>query len=286
MKSFKPNYLRVFSDIHLDFDISTVPGFFKFEKLWMPEPMETDKETALVLAGDLWHAKKPFSFFGKSWIREISTRFQYVIIVLGNHDFWDGNIEKEYKNYRKSIASQELLNVFLLQNTSLYFDGLKIVGATLWTDFLQANPVCMKNAAYSGMKDYQYIHQGIGLKYVTPEKILQEHYLSKSYIFENSSKDYNDQKIMVITHHSPSYKSMPQKYNKPELKIENALYYSNLDNLIESSEIDLWVHGHSHFAMDYKINKTNVLANPRGYSEQETGYNPWLLINSHTLKQI
>lgn len=282
MKLTKPRYIRVASDIHLDFDVPSLSFFDKFEKLWRPEPLATDKDTALILAGDLWHSQKPFDFSGKSWIAEISKQFKYIIIVLGNHDFWGGDIHNEYLTYRKSIASQDLINVFLLQNSSLFFDGLKIVGATLWTNFLDENYLCMSNAEFSGMKDYQYISDGS--KKINPNKILQEHKESKEYIFSNCHQDYAGQKIIVVTHHSPSYKSLPVNLNKEEFKIENSLYYSSLDNNIEKSDIDLWIHGHSHYAVSYFINNTRILANPRGYTNEKTGFNPWMLIETNTLQ--
>lgn len=64
MKLPASKYIRIYSDIHLDFDIPTKK--FKFDMLWTPEKLETDTETTLLLAGDIWHADKPFSYFGQS----------------------------------------------------------------------------------------------------------------------------------------------------------------------------------------------------------------------------
>lgn len=285
MKLSKPNYLRICSDLHLDFDVSYLPSSFKFENLWFPEPMEHDNETALIIAGDIWHANKPFEFMETSWIKEISKRFQYVFIVLGNHDFWTGYLEKEYLNYRKKIASQDLKNVFLLQNSTVYFDDLKIIGATLWTDFMNSNPICMRNASTCGMKDYKHIKINENQP-LTSNKILEQHITSKKYIYDNYQRDNEKQKIVVVTHHSPSYLSMPEKFDRSEMNLMMSLYHSNLDEFIAKSSVDLWIHGHSHFAVDYNINKTNILSNPRGYPHQDTGFNPWLLIDCHNLRQL
>lgn len=40
---------------------------------------------------------------------------------------------------------------------------------------------------------------------------------------------------------------------------------SNLDDLVEASGAVLWVHGHTHASCDYRIGRTRVVCNPRGY---------------------
>jgi len=40
----------------------------------------------------------------------------------------------------------------------------------------------------------------------------------------------------------------------------------------------LWVHGHSHTAVDYEVAGTRVVCNPRGYPGEETGFNPGLVL--------
>lgn len=46
-------------------------------------------------------------------------------------------------------------------------------------------------------------------------------------------------------------------------------YASNLDELVASSGAALWIHGHTHFPVDYRIGKTRVVSNPRGYVGRE-----------------
>lgn len=60
----------------------------------------------------------------------------------------------------------------------------------------------------------------------------------------------------------------------------NHCFFSDLSERILDADIDLWLHGHTHTAFDYKLGKTRVLCNPRGYEPGEhTGYNPKLRLD-------
>jgi hypothetical protein len=45
----------------------------------------------------------------------------------------------------------------------------------------------------------------------------------------------------------------------------NGAYYQDLTPQITEEGPLLWVHGHMHDGKDYNIEKTRVVANPRGY---------------------
>lgn len=274
-----PHFIRVVSDLHLDFDIPQNPRNFLPQMLWHPEKMENDSQTVLIIAGDIWHAKKPFSFMGYSWVKEIAKQFQYVIIVLGNHDFWGGNLPKEYDNYTKKIKEQELNNVFLLQNNSVVLGEVKFVGGTLWTDYNRGDPACMQLAESGLMQDYKYIRNGVGFFKLRANKILAEHLKTRLAIEELAVKDYPEQKLWVVTHHLPTICSIPIENNEDGRENENSLYYSDMDNFIEQKDIDVWVHGHSHRYQEYDLGKTKIIANPRGYTSEDTGFNPWAVFD-------
>ena len=90
-----------------------------------------------------------------------------------------------------------------------------------------------------------------------------------------------DKKIVVVTHHSPSYLSIVPKYaDNYEM---NGGYHNDLSKFIlDNPRISTWVHGHTHKVLDYKIGDTRIVCNPRGYEgatyNENTGWNPNLLL--------
>ena len=265
-------YIRIYSDIHLDFDVPK--KHFEFDMLWTPPARDTDKQTILVLAGDIWHAKKPFNYYGQSWFAKIASQFQYVLVVLGNHDFWSCNLPGEYYHYQEQIAQQNLHNVFLVQDKSFVIGNHKFLGGTLWTDYMKGYALCMQTAETSGMKDYKYVRWGPAFHRLKPRHLLGAHISTKDFIFSHAVRDTQEQKIWVLTHHLPSFQSIPEAYQDPSNRFDNALYYSDLEEQIKSSQIDYWVHGHSHKKRNYLVGNTRILANPRGYKGETTGYDP------------
>lgn len=58
-----------------------------------------------------------------------------------------------------------------------------------------------------------------------------------------------------------------------------AAYASALDRLVEGSGAAVWVHGHTHHCVDYRVGRTRVVSNQRGYpGEAVNGFAPDLVI--------
>jgi hypothetical protein len=75
---------------------------------------------------------------------------------------------------------------------------------------------------------------------------------------------------VIITHHAPSEKSIPPRYARDML---NAAFASGLDALVKSSRVPLWIYGHTHHCVDYKIGRTRIFSNQKGYPrETESGF--------------
>jgi hypothetical protein len=49
-----------------------------------------------------------------------------------------------------------------------------------------------------------------------------------------------------------------------------------MEDFILQHQPRLWIHGHTHESFDYKIGKTRVVCNPRGYAaiEENKGFRP------------
>ena len=81
---------------------------------------------------------------------------------------------------------------------------------------------------------------------------------------------------MVITHHLPHAMSVHAKYAGDPL---NPAFASDLSALVRQP-VQLWIHGHTHESMDYQIDGTRVVCNPRGYLPQQpnTAFDPGLVV--------
>ena len=82
-------------------------------------------------------------------------------------------------------------------------------------------------------------------------------------------------KRIIVTHHLPSVRSIPVRFSRSPL---NPAFALDLEALITVYQPDLWIHGHTHDACDYRLGDTRVVCNPRGYPGEQTGFDAALLI--------
>lgn len=63
---------------------------------------------------------------------------------------------------------------------------------------------------------------------------------------------------------------------KHEGKLINAAYASDLTHLMGKAV--LWIHGHTHHSIDYSVNGTRIVTNPKGYRDENRGFDPALVV--------
>jgi len=221
--------------------------------MWYPPVLPDEKETILILAGDLWIGTKFIQYAGQSWIGLVAPRFKQVLIVLGNHCYWpQGDLTilhgaEKCNNMLKDIG---LYNVKVL-DMDTYADGEYLfVGCTLWTDMNQTEPLAMYSMpqfmAYDGKIAYETGPNGAWSRF-TSEKWVQTHYKHRDYIKHVAAQN-RDKKLIVITHHLPLMHLGDPEYQG---NMSNAYYMSDLSNLILDNEnIIMWFYGHTHHASD------------------------------------
>jgi hypothetical protein len=143
-------------------------------------------------------------------------------------------------------------------------DGVRFLGATLWTDFcLHGNGTQATIAMYDAgqyMNDYKRIRLAKkGYRKLRPADTQGWHFRQRSWLQERLAEPF-DGKTVVVSHMAPSGHSIEEQYKGDTL---SPAYASNLDHLVE--QVDLWVHGHVHSSLDYRIGAGRVVCNPLGY---------------------
>lgn len=250
--------LQIVSDLHLEF---------------YPLEITNAGADALVLSGDICCA----AYFKKSeaspyyvkaenahaFFHQVGREFDTVFYVPGNHEHYSGKWEETSDLLRNVIPD----NFIYLDNDWVDFNGYRIIGGTMWTDFDGGSPVAQA-LVEGGLNDYNYIK--FRDRKLRGSKTALEHATFKRLV-----DDFATDNTLVFTHHGPSWQSVTPAYRTGRYSHLNAGYVSNLDNFIlDHDGIKLWTHGHVHSSHDYMIGDTRIFANPRGYANATSTENP------------
>ncbi|MGO6898431.1 metallophosphoesterase family protein [Rhizobium ruizarguesonis] len=213
-----------------------------------------------------------------------------VILVLGNHDYYNSSIDLALERARREI---EGTRIHLLENQGIEMAGCRFVGATLWTDFAvsiggdEHIPPEERRAFAFGlvpslMADFSCIFRSDPRRpgengLITVQEILKRHIASRSFIDRELEKPF-DGRTFVVTHHAPLIQSFDARFFG---HVTNAAFGSDLSDLIARRRPSVWIHGHIHRFRDYMADKTRVICNPRGYGgEREiSGFRPSFVID-------
>jgi predicted phosphodiesterase len=250
--------IRLMSDLHLemskgDMDIPVLP---------------TDKETVLVLAGDIGVAKSPNTY--TQFIEKASKQFQDVVWICGNHEYYGSSMLRAIPKIEVKLSEMQLPNVHFGDCFTVVINDTAFICATLWTDMNNQDPFTMYSIR-TIMADFAVIRTGSIIepykRRIRPIDLVGEFKVSKQFIFDEI-KSHQDQghKTVVVTHHGPCSKSIHEMYASQTTT--NGAYVSELGNdIVDAGGPNLWVHGHTHMSFDYMIgDNTRVVVNPRGYA--------------------
>jgi predicted phosphodiesterase len=222
----------------------------------------------LVLAGDIHTKSNTTSAWVGSYLE--SHPKSRVVMVLGNHDYYDKTIPATIK-YWKDI---NLGNRFhFLHNSEVIIDDVRFVGGTLWTD-MKNSSVDVGLLLQGTIQDFKKIESTDNKGFVEFPEILREHWETREYL-KNALEVVPDgvTSTVVVTHHLPSIQSVAPEYDGSPL---NYGYYSQMEHLIKQS--DFWIHGHTHTSCSYEVDGAHVYCNPRGHSGESGGFDPFARI--------
>ncbi|RRH81166.1 metallophosphoesterase [Variovorax beijingensis] len=250
--------LLILSDLHLEFaPFAPVPdlGF-----------------DVVILAGDI-HSPAQRAV---EWAIE---RFpdKPVVYVPGNHEYYDGRLDKTLAEARSAAEGS---HVHLLDGNEFVIDGVRFLGATLWTDFALAIetsegpvtdvPWAMKKAT-NLLNDYALIRtldetaepdtwRGTQGRKLLAADTLRIHQAQRAWLQARLAQPFAGLTV-VVTHHAPHRGSLSARYADDWA---SGAFVSELPDQYFEVPV-LWVHGHTHQSFDYRVRACRVVCNPRGY---------------------
>jgi Icc-related predicted phosphoesterase len=251
-------FLQINSDLHLEFykTIAAVPYI---------EP----KAPILVLAGDVGYPTQSLFW---DFLKRCSQDFQHVLVVLGNHEYYNSttqvskgkalSMERVEELVLGMLEYQGLTNVHLLQKSEIILEGVRFVGATLWSAVHDDQALLVQFS----MNDYRNI------LVTDTEKlsVLDTNILHKdhsAFLRESLAKSATiPEPTVVITHHLPTPALIHEKYAGSEL---NAAFASDILETLEDSHVPAaWICGHSHSSNRMRIRGCECVLNPWGYPNE------------------
>jgi predicted phosphodiesterase len=240
------------SDLHSEFDEFHFPL--------------TETPDLLILAGDIGLRSRGVHLAGTHFPGPFPK-----VVIAGNHEFYAADYHgvidlcrAEAKQYSEVYFLERDQHIFKIRERSV-----RVLGCVLWTDFLlygEESRLGAMMTAETFMNDFGIIRfEGATLK---PAQTVELHQKSLAWLRQRLSEAH-DGPTIVVTHHAPSERSQPPRHLGSRLA---PAFSSNLDDFILEFQPDLWVHGHTHWGVDYRVGATRVYSNQRGYPGEDCGF--------------
>ena len=251
--------LQVLSDLHLEHG-GQVPEHHR----------DAD---VIVLAGDL----APYTDGLVEHIAEHWSPAPNILYVLGNHEFYGTEIEETRTRMANECAAA---GIHLLDPGMVRIEGVRFIGATLWTDLVlegKADEIGAHMRVSREVSDFSGAIQHHGRDFTTGESV-ERHRTHRAFIErELEDAEHAGDRAVVITHHAPSPRSIRPWFEGDPF---NCAFASDLDWVIDRYQPELWIHGHMHDPVDEHLGRTRLLANPAGYRyEAKRGFDPGLCVD-------
>ncbi len=260
--------IQLLSDLHLeanpDFVATPAPG-----------------ADLLVLAGDVgsYQTRRDGSVMAEpDWgLQRFSPLPQYagwpvpVLFLPGNHEYDALDVDDAHRELRRTC---ERLGMVWLERETLVLDGVRFVGTTLWSDY-DALGQEQRDKAFRAANFYLGKMAGQRHGQLFDAAAMRELGLEcQRWLREALAQPFQGPTV-AVTHFAPTLHSVDPRYG---LSPGTAGFCNALDELLPLA--DLWLHGHLHHALDLRVGRSRIMANPLGYAHknEQDGFQPAGLI--------
>lgn len=247
--------IQIFSDAHIDF--AGARG--------LPPPAPDVQ--LVVVAGDTCEGLVQ----GLTRLRQAFPAPLELVVVAGNHEFHGRVWAEEIATGRRTATE---LGISFLENDSITVGRLRIVGATLWTDYTLFGEVLRVGAMQEArrvMRDHRRIkwQKQPWLRF-RPEEARLLHFRTMDFI-SHKLATFHDGPTLMLTHHAPCLEAVSPASRDDLIA---PAYASNLLSFIDRFQPDYWISGHTHMSLDLLRGQTRLISNPIGYACENKEFDP------------
>ncbi|EBA14415.1 hypothetical protein RSK20926_02062 [Roseobacter sp. SK209-2-6] len=209
-----------------------------------------------------------------------------VVVIWGNHEAYGSVWSELLADEQRQLVElrDEGLDIRVLHGAATEIAGVRIIGATLWTD-LQLYPSydhLARMLVSAGMQDYRTIRTAPD-KAFTITDMLVLHMRDKAAIFDALAARY-DGPTLVVTHHLPVRQLIApwRTIGSEQKRAMNNGFACHLWDEIKIHDIHTWIWGHSHEGESW-IGQGNhgpirFVTNQRGYPGEGAEFDPAFVI--------
>jgi 3',5'-cyclic AMP phosphodiesterase CpdA len=253
------------SDLHLEAQSFAAP---------MPEG------DVLILAGDLCHASCFTAEAGDGYnikqrdralcmIDAAQKNFAHVLLIAGNHEHYGSVFDETVPKLRRALPG-----VTVLDNEAVDIGDVRFFGTTLWSDYHGRSAAGM-DAVRKRCGEFFFVKKRVRdqagqetLRKFRPEDALAAFDVALERLRDDLASA-KGKPTVVVTHHAPSLKGLNPYHAGGDL---DGAYASDLDAMIATLEnVPVWIHGHTHIRRLYKISRTEMRTDARGFDGRDLG---------------
>lgn len=282
--------IQIVSDLHLEFqdppqlqnagaDVLVLGG-----DIFLAEYFYRNPRNAVDIDGDVRDLSEAISKNNSGYANDVrkwrqfldhvSSNWDTIVYVMGNHEHYKGRWERNEQVLRDELAPYP--NIHLLEQNRLVVGDVQFLGASLWTDMNDHDPLTILSAR-DMMNDYRSTGHLVKGTYrrLSPNTTVDQHVATRQWLRHTLSE--HKMKTVVCTHHAPSRQSIHPRYLADH--IMNGCFASNCEDIIMDHEhLVLWTHGHVHNPWDYQVEHCRIVCNPHGYPGERTPFDPNLVV--------
>lgn len=239
--------IHLLSDLHVEFWKQDKRA--KLTSLLQPADV-------LVLAGDIAVGRTNVLEVIK-WIDHCGF-YKQILYIPGNHEYYSGTKLGEFRSHDNFVGKLPV-TAKLLDRDSIVLDNVLFIGATLFTNFKNGDPLAQQAARW-GINDFAGSRQsGASIESYTDIYNKDIEYMKFRYEHREPG-----QKVVFISHFVPDISLNHPKWGG-ETNLMNYYFANQLGDWMATLDPCYWLFGHTHDEIDKMIGDCRCIANPLGY---------------------